>query len=171
MKPRLIALASLMFIASMFVTPQASASNHEKTFGVKTGYVSRNQSAIAGLFFQYQFTEKFRLAPEMSVAFRNDHRDAFLLDVNCHFPLAEAGLAEFYPYVGLDYSSWSFHSSIADDIKSKDVTNRTARFGLNVGGGMALKLSQTLTVKLEAGYTAVKSNSAFRATIGIGYNF
>jgi opacity protein-like surface antigen len=172
MRPRFSAYFALVLAVMMLAMPQkAAASNHEKTFGVKTGYVSRNQSALAGLFFQYSFTEHFRIAPEASIAFRNNNRDGILFDVNCHIPLAQSGIAQIYPLAGLNYSSWSKHTTPVDKIAGKDVTSRTSRFGLNLGGGMGLKLSSTLTVKVEAGYTLLKSNNAFRATIGIGYNF
>jgi opacity protein-like surface antigen len=171
MKPKLITNLCLLFVATMMASPKALANDHEKTFGVKTGYISRNQSAVAGLFFEYSFTDHFRLSPELNIAFKNDHRDAFIIDVNAHFPMAESGIAEFYPYAGVNYSSWSLHTSREEDMRSKDVTDRTTRLGLNVGGGMGLRLSSTLKLKLEVGYSMVKSNSAFRATVGIGYMF
>jgi opacity protein-like surface antigen len=170
MKPKFIISLSLI-VASLFAAQSAMASDHEKTFGVKTGYVSRNQSAVAGLFFQYSFTDHFRISPEVNVAFRSEQRDGFLFDVNAHFPLKKSGIAEYYPLAGLNYSSWSLHSTYADEIQSKDVTNRTSRLGINLGGGMNLKMSSTLSVKIEVAYTMVQSNSAFRATVGIGYSF
>lgn len=171
MRPRFFARLSLILAVLMFVPQHASASDHEKTFGVKTGYISRNQSAEAGLFFQYSFTDHFRLAPEVNLAFRNQNKDAFIVDVNCHVPLAQSGLAEFYPLAGLNYSSWSQHQTFYEQIESKDVSKRTTRFGLNLGGGMDLKINSTLKLKLEAIYTMVEANSAFRATVGIGYSF
>jgi outer membrane protein X len=172
MRPRFFAYLSLALAALMLNAPQkASASDHERTFGVKTGYISRNQSAVAGLFFQYRFSEHFRLAPEASLAFRSNDKDGFLIDVNCHFPIAKSGIMEFYPLAGLNYSSWSQHQTFDEQVGSKDVTNRVSRFGLNLGGGMDFKITSTLKVKLELDYTLVKANSAFRATVGIGYNF
>jgi opacity protein-like surface antigen len=171
MKLKLITKIAILTTVSALASPRALAAEHEKTFGVKTGYISRNQSGIAGLFFQYSFTEHFRLAPELGIAFKNNSRDALLIDINAHVPMATSGVAEFYPYAGLNYSSWSQHQTFADEVQSKDVTKRTSRLGVNVGGGMGLNLSSTLKVKLEVGYSAVVSNSAFRATVGIGYIF
>lgn len=160
-----------MALLIMLAPLRAAAAGHEKTFGIKTGYISRNQSAEAGLFFQYSFSNHFRLAPEVNVAFRNQNMDAFLVDINCHFPLAKSGMAEFYPLAGVNYSSWSRHLSYDEQIESKDVSRRTTHFGINWGGGMDLKLTSTLKLKIEAEYSMVKANSAFRATVGIGYSF
>ena len=47
-------------MAGMNVTANA-AEKGDKVFGVRTGYVSRNNSADLGLFFQYTFSKYFRL--------------------------------------------------------------------------------------------------------------
>ncbi len=165
------ALSAIFFLSS----PDATAAERgEKTFGVRTGYVSRNKSADAGLFFQYTFSEHFRLQPAADIVFRHEDRDAFMIDLNAQVPFAMS-TANFslYPFAGLNYSSWNYHypAEIGGDRFSDDVTSRKNRFGVNIGAGFDLKLSETLKINLEAGYTLVKSNNALRILVGIGYVF
>ena len=166
-----IALSAAFFFG---VVDAEAASRGEKTFGVRTGYVSRNKSADAGLFFQYTFSEHFRLQPAADIVFRHDDRDAFMIDLNAQVPFAmSTPNFSLYPFAGLNYSSWNYHSPMQDteDRFSDDVTTRKNRFGVNLGAGFDLKLSETLKLNLEAGYTLVKSNSALRILVGIGYVF
>ena len=81
---RNLALAFLMFFAC---ASGFAAQKGEKTFGVRTGYVSRNNSADIGLFFQYTFSEHFRLQPAADIIFRHNDRDAFMVDLNAQVPI------------------------------------------------------------------------------------
>ena len=77
-------------VAMMVATAVPSAfggERGEKTFGVRTGYVSRNNSMDLGLFFQYTFSEYFRLQPSADLVFRHQDRDAFTIDLNGQVPL------------------------------------------------------------------------------------
>lgn len=167
MKKRIIVLA--LALAALVTPAQMAAGGHDKTFGVKGGYISRNESMSAGLYFQYGFTQSFRLAAQTDVAFRHANRDAWLIDVNAQFPLVKASRFEFYPLVGANYSAWSIHHSDPDS--GDDVTTRKGRFGLNAGVGAGVRVTPTLKLTLEGVYTAVKQNNAARVSLGIGYCF
>lgn len=172
MKFRKIATALLLTAVLAAIMPQqAVARGHEKVFGVKTGWISRNESALAGLYFQYRFTDHFRLAPEVDIAFRNKDRNALLINVDAHFPVNAGSRVEFYPLVGCNFSAWSLHTTVVQDEHSNDVTNRTSRFGLTAGAGLGVKVTPTLRLNFEARGTFVKSNNAALVTAGIGYVF
>lgn len=168
-----IAIAGVLAgVLLSFSEPALGAERGEKTFGVRTGYVSRNRSADAGLFFQYTFSEHFRLQPSADIVFRHKNRDAFLVNINAQVPFAmSAPNFSLYPYAGINYSSWNRHQPNGDDSFSDDVSSRTNRFGVNLGAGFDVKLSSTLKLSLEAGYTFVKSNSSVNILAGIGYVF
>ncbi len=155
-------------LAAVFCSPM-TANAGEKTFGVKVGYAGRNESAVAGLFFQYGFSEHFRLAPEAECIFKSKDRDAFVFNVDGHFPFQFTGTrASLYPLVGVNYSSWNKHFTEFDN---KDASERTNRFGLNCGAGFDLKVNSTLKINIEAKYTFIKANSGVQLTAGIGYMF
>ena len=161
-------------MAGMNVTANA-AEKGEKVFGVRTGYVSRNNSADLGLFFQYTFSKYFRLQPSADLVFRHNDRDAFTVDINGQVPI-DFSTSKFnlYPFAGLNFSSWNHHYKIMNP-EVPDWTDqgssRSNYFGVNFGAGFDLNVSSTLRVSLEACYTFVKSNSGVRVLAGIGYIF
>lgn len=169
---RIIAIVALALCLIMPLA--ASAQRGEKVFGVQTGYTSTNNSAIAGMFFQYSFSDHFRVSPEMGCVLRHENLDAFTADLNFHFPLSLHHAGDFstqiYPLVGADLSSWTHHY-VVDDGKDKDVSTRSTKFGVNLGGGFQFLPSSTLKLKIEAKYTLMQTYSTFVASIGIGYVF
>lgn len=183
-KSRLLAVLVCLGLCSGLCAQETlnEGASGQKTFGVKTGYVSRNQSALAGLYFQYQFSRHFRVQPSVQVDFRNNNRDAIVVDVDAQVPFRFAdgsGRSALYPIAGLNYSSWNKHTSEpplghnagADKVEDKDVSTRKSNFGLNLGAGFGLMCSSTLKLSLEAKYTFVKSNSGVAVSVGIGYVF
>ena len=151
-------------------TSSAQLQPGEKSFGPKLGYVSENESAVAGLVFQDNFTEHLRLVPEIGCAFRHNQRDAFLLDVNVHTPFAisTGDRVNLYPLAGISLNSWAWHGI---DENSNDVTTHTTRFGLNLGAGFELKCSETIKLNMEAKYCFIKGYSSAMITLGFGYIF
>lgn len=157
------------FIIALLALPAKShAQRGESTFGVQAGYTSTNSSAVAGLFYQYNLSDRLRIAPQAGCVFRNEGLDAFQADVNLHFPfMFTPSRAQLYPIVGIDFSSWTCHYEKDDD----DATDRRSRLGGNVGLGFQLKATSSLKLKVEGVYTLMKRYSTFAATVGIGYVF
>lgn len=157
------------FALALLVFPAKSLGQRgESTFGVQAGYTSTNSSATAGLFYQYNLSDRLRIAPQAGCVFRNQGLDAFQADVNLHFPLRiTPASAQLYPIVGLDFSSWGHRYDADDD----DATDRKSRLGGNVGLGFQLKATSTLKLKVEGVYTVMKQYSTFAVSLGIGYVF
>ncbi len=174
MKKSLI-IGAVSAAALAFSTPSACAQiqKGEKSFGPKIGYVSHNKSAVAGLVFQYTFSQPLRISPEIGCAFRNNDEDAFLVDLNFHVPfgIVDSEKVAIYPLAGLAFNSWSRHGVKPDEADDVDVTTHTNRFGANLGAGFDLRCSSTLRLNLEAKYTLIKSYSALYLTAGISYVF
>lgn len=168
-----LTLAAILLAGNVGVAN--AAVKGEKTFGVRTGYVSRNSSAAAGLFFQYAFTDYLRIQPSADIIFRHRDRDAYTIDLNAQVPIqiGAPNRCSLYPYAGLNFSSWNHHDFIYSDFPpmDSDASSRRNYFGVNLGAGFDLKVSSTLKVSIEAGYTLVKRNSGVRILAGIGYIF
>ncbi|MDE5567004.1 MAG: porin family protein [Muribaculaceae bacterium] len=173
LKQILIRLTAVIALtAACGLTSQAQIVKGEKSVGPKLGYISKNQSAVAGLVFQYAFSNHFRIAPELGYIFRHKDMDAFTFDINAHVPFGFTGeKVTFYPLAGLNYSSWSRHYKAEDMMEIKDVSTRTARFGLNLGAGFDLRCSETLKLSLEAKYLLIKGFTTVAVTAGISYVF
>lgn len=164
-------ILALVAAASVAVPANAVINKGEKSLGPKIGYVSHNSSAVAGLVFQYTFSQHLRISPEIGCAFRHNNEDALLVDVNFHVPfgLLDTDKVVLYPLAGLAFNSWARHGH--DDVEGVDVTSHVNRFGLNLGAGFDLRCSSTLKLNIEAKYTLVKSYSSAYVTAGISYIF
>lgn len=166
MRKILLILAAALAI----VSARAGSIAGEKTFGPKLGYFSHNKSAVAGLTFTYAFSDHFRLAPEAGVIFRHNDQDAFVFDLNAHFPFGfDTRVVALYPVVGLTYNSWGTH--LRSEEFNEDVTSHRNRLGANIGAGFDLRCSSTLRLNIEAKYSLVKSFSSLVLTAGISYVF
>lgn len=167
---RLAVTLSLLFASTSPIYSQAVKG--EKSVGPKLGYVSKNQSAMAGLFFQYTFSSHFRLSPEIGYTFRHNDKDAFTFDLNAHIPFGFTGeRVTFYPLAGLNYSSWNTHFTREEYDKIDDVSTRKSRFGVNMGAGFELRCNESLKLNLEAKYTLIKQFSSFNMSAGISFIF
>lgn len=161
----------LTLIATIFTAPDANA--HEKTFGIRVGYNTRTEAPVAGMFFQYGFSNHFRLSPNLDYYFRHNDVDALSVNCNAHFPikLNKKGSSAIYPLGGLNYTSWSYHFEGDDLEKFNDVSMRRTRVGLNLGAGYEFYASPTLKLSAEAKATLLKSYSSATISLSIGYIF
>ena len=69
-------------IAFTALTAAADEYSGEKTLGLQTGYITYNQSAVAGIEFTYRFNRNFRLAPSVNYVFRHKSVDALMINLN-----------------------------------------------------------------------------------------
>ena len=148
----------------------AEGTPHEKTVSLVAGYVSHNNSAIAGIDFSYRFSRRFRLAPQALYAFRHHKQDALIINVNAQVPFDLGKQWEIYPLAGINYTSWNFHANkIATD--NADVTSSVNRFGLNVGAGAGVNISSTLRLGIEGQWALVKDYQSANILAKIAYIF
>lgn len=169
MKIQKVILALATF-AAMSAVPAYGA---DKTFGLRAGYNTRNESALAGLFFQYGFSEHFRLSPNVDYIFQHDDVDALSINCNVHMPfkLTQSAKTRIYPLAGLNYTSWNYHHTEQSERENDDVTTRRNRFGLNVGAGFEIRATSSLKISVEAKATLIKSYSSATISAAIGYIF
>jgi len=141
-----------------------------KTLGLQTGFSSYNKSALAGIEFTYRFNRHLRFAPSANYIFRRFSKDALSVNLNVHVPFQITPRWDIYPFAGLNYSSWNYHTSGTAN-EDSDVTSRITRFGINAGAGVGLNLSQSLTLGLSAGYTFIKVFHGANIYARIAYRF
>lgn len=176
MKSRLIALISFILISvTAATTVSAQLSKGTKSVGVKTGYVTLNKTATAGIELQYAFSRHFVLAPSIDIIFRNENLDGMMFNLDYHGPwqLDTNGRWYFYHILGLNYASWSRHSTEgngeSDD--TDDVTLRTNRFGLDFGAGIDYYVRPTLKLSLQGKFNWLKAHNTGLFNLGISYVF
>lgn len=141
----------------------ANAQKGEKNLGVFSGYNTRTESAVAGIFFQYRFSSHFRLAPNLQFLIKNRDLSSFQINGNAHFPLKLDTKFNFYPLIGITYQSWR-HTAGEESITKK-------YFGGNFGGGFEYFATPTLKILIEGKYSLLKRYSNGNFIVGLGYQF
>lgn len=182
MRTNIFKFIFIAFTLFCMALPTSSyAQKGEKSVGLRGGFTTRNTTASAGLYFSYRFSEYFRLSPKVDYAFRHNGVDGFSFNFDCESPIA-LGNAEknvnFYPILGLNYSTMTSHTAIAE-LESKnnnsditdDSSQRTNRFGLNVGAGIEYFATPTLRLAFESKCLLVKNYTGGWFNISIGYVF
>ncbi len=160
----------IVIVAAMALALPLSATSGEKTVGLRAGYNTRGETAVAGVMFQYRFSDHFRLSPNIDYYFRHNGVDGLSFDVNAHFPLSIAKNGRFncYPLAGVNFTSWDYH--FIDD-NNDDISNRETRLGLNVGAGLEYYATPTLKLSFEAKASILKQYSSGTFNLSIGYVF
>lgn len=158
-KLSLLAVAVIAMFASL--TPfTAQAQRGEKTLGLMGGFASYNDGGFTDLYFQYSFADHLRLAPDLGYVFRNDHKSAFVLDVDLHFPFRIARGFGVYPLVGFTFNNWSWKDG-----------DSASRAGANFGAGFDIYLTSYLKLTLQGKYSLMNDTSGAFFGMGIGYVF
>lgn len=159
-----VLLAAVTFLG---LAAQAQTQRGEKSFGIKAGYESRNTSGLAGLVFQYSFSKHVRIAPQVGVVFRHHNSDAFLADVDVHFPISVGSdRAALYPLVGVAFNSW-----VSKNDSEEDVTTHVNSLGANAGVGFEYRCMPSMKISIEGRYTVLRHNPNVQVTAGIAYIF
>ena len=161
-------IVRLAIIAALTLIP-FQKSFAETYIGVAPGYSTKNESMTLGAWMSHDFSKAFRVNLGIDYVFRNQHTDAFLMNLDFNFPLklTTGDKIDIYPIAGLTYACWSHHPYPDGD----DVTTRENKFGINLGAGVGYKVSSHMRLKLDARYSLVKHNNTTILSLGIGYAF
>jgi len=164
-----VRLALFALLLTLAFGASAQVERGQKSFGPRVGYITKNNSALVGLNFDYAFSSHVRIAPAIGLVFRNEDRDALLIDVDMHFPIATSARSGFYPLVGAAFNSWAYHG--IDEETHDDVITRKNGFGLNAGAGWEIRITGALRLGIEAKYTLIRHNPSGRFAARIAYVF
>ncbi len=165
----ILRLAAVLLLMAGGLHASAQVERGQKSFGPKVGYITRNNSVVAGPCFDYAFSSHVRIAPSIGLAFRNEDRDALLVDIDMHFPIATWNTSVIYPLAGITFNSWGRHNLEPDT--HDDVTSHQNSFGLNMGAGWEIRLSNSLKIGIEGKYTLIKHNPNGQFAARIAYVF
>lgn len=177
MKTKIITFFTILLL-SAFATQEMSAqlTKGQKSFGVKTGYITLNNTATAGIELQYAFNRHFVLAPSIDYVFHNEGLDGLLFNLDYHGPwqIDKKGRWYLYHIFGINYASWSTHSKAepsAEGANDDDVTTRFNRIGLNFGAGIDMYVSPSLKLSLQGKFNWIKDHNTGIFNLGISYVF
>lgn len=158
-KVSLLVLAIVAAIGTL-MPAKAQAQRGEMTLGLMGGFATYNNGGFTDVYFQYTFADHFRIAPDLGYVFRNDHKSAFVLDVDMHFPFRVAKGFAIYPLAGFTFNNWSYKHG-----------DSASRAGANFGAGFDLYLTSYLKLTLQGKYSLMNDTSGGFFGLGIGYVF
>ncbi|MBO4945695.1 MAG: outer membrane beta-barrel protein [Muribaculaceae bacterium] len=159
-------------LAAILTASAASAAEtHQKVFSIYGAYTSNNRSAIAGLNLSYRMSEYVRLAPSVDYTFRHHGIDAYNISLDYQLPLRLTATSDvnFYPLAGIGYTAWT-RKMEAGTVRTES-SERTNRFGFNVGGGLEFFSTPTMRLGVEATWRYRKGYSTGVFSVSIGYVF
>lgn len=161
-----IALCLFMTIISL----QVNAG--EKNVGLRAGYMTKNEAPIAGLFFKYSFSQRFRLSTTFDYYFRHYNTDAYSVNINGEFPFQIIpNKLKVFPLAGFGITSRNIKYSKRANELSDDSSTRNTGLGVNIGAGLDYYVTSTLKLGLECKYGWVKNYAGEAITLSIGYVF
>lgn len=168
MKQITIIISILLLTLCAPAATSAQTVPGQKTLGLRTGYVSKNQSATAGVEFNYTLTTHARLGLNADYLIRHHNHDGLTLALNysCPLRLTPAHPLYAYPIAGLCYSTWTHHPTHTDD-----VSTRRSRAGIDLGAGIEIHPTPTMRIALEARYDFPRHQDTALITAGISYIF
>lgn len=164
-------LSTAALAAILAASAAYAAEYHQKVFSIYGAYTSNNRSAIAGLNLSYRMSEYVRLAPSVDYTFRHNGVDAYNISFDYQLPLRLSTTSDvnFYPLAGIGYTAWTRKTG-SDTFKTES-SERTNKFGFNVGGGLEFFTTPTMRLGVEAAWRHRKGYSTGVFSVSIGYVF
>lgn len=163
MKKFLQSIAVLMaaLVITFVSADDAFGQRGEKTLGVAGGFATYNHSGYADLYFQYSFSNRVRIAPEVGYIFTHKGKTGFEASVDVHFPFRVYRGINVYPLTGITYNNWNY----------KDSDSSSGYAGLDFGAGAEMYLTSNLKISLQAKYSLMKTADGGFFNLGFGYVF
>lgn len=155
---RLVAAAATALLA--FSPVCSYAQKGEKMIGIGGGYVDYNNGGYAKIYFQYAFSNHFRIAPEVGAIFRNNGKSGFEASLDAQFPMRISPGFKFYPLVGVTMNHWKLPSS-------SDLT----KVGADGGVGLDFYMTPSFKINFQAKYSVMKRTDGWFIDLGVGYVF
>lgn len=163
----------VLLVATVLPSFAGGTLRGRKSMGIYGGYATRSESGVAGIYFNYRFSQCFMLAPSADYVFRHIDEDGFNIDLNAFVPFAvnSAQTVSLYPIGGVGYSAINRRSGDSLMLTTADSRHRVDRFGLNVGTGAEWLVSPTLRLAFEGKWRWRTDYSSGLFTLSIGYVF
>ena len=162
----------VFFVATLFITLNAFAQKDAKSVNFSLNYGTEIESIGIGGQFTYNFSERFRVAPDFTYFLKNDNMSKWDLNLNVHylFPLNDSKMT-LYPVAGLIFTHWSWDGGKVE-ANGLSLSASETKIGFNLGGGLQYDFSSVFFFRGELKYNIVSDN--FDQTVisaGIGFNF
>lgn len=157
----------LLFVAAMFVavTQVQAQEKGDMAVGAQFAYGTGDSFSNVGLGakFQWNVIDRLRLEPSFNYFFEKDYVSMWDLNLNVHYQFPVGAKFDLYPLAGL--------SVLGAKASVLGYSAKDTEFGLNLGGGVDYKLTDTWAINVEAKYKIGGEWSRFIVTAGVVYKF
>lgn len=154
-------LMSLILLAGV-MTPQSALAfgKGEKSLGVMGGYATYNNGGYAGIGFQWEFANHFRLSPDLGYVFQNRYKSGFVVNADMQFPFKIVRGFGVYPLAGITVNNWHYTNS-----------GNATRVGFNFGAGFDVYFTSNLKLTIQGKYSLLKDTDGGFFGAGLSYIF
>lgn len=135
-------MKKIILLAALFIVMTANAQKGAQSAGAQLSYGSEIENLGVGVHYTYNITDQITLAPSFNYFLEKDKVNMWDLNFDAHYNFALKENIVAYPLAGLTYTV--FDNDFTD---SSD-----GYFGINLGGGIAYDISETIVLGAELKY-------------------
>jgi hypothetical protein len=141
------------------------AQDYDKSIGTSLNYGTYMKGLGWGFRYQQHFSEKFRIAPQITYFFNGSGRQGWEMSGDAHYLFnLENEKAKLYPILGVTLLIVNFKEGTRSDLSKNKV-------GINLGAGGQYDLSSRFALFGEVKYAVVSSPGQAAIAAGVAYKF
>ncbi|MCC8035058.1 MAG: porin family protein [Rikenellaceae bacterium] len=133
--------------------------------GASINYGTEIESVGIGIRYDYMLSNSFRLTPNATFWFKNDHLSSWDINVDVQYLIRLIERLKVYPLAGFTVSHWKRDSH--DNI---DKWNKTY-FGANLGAGIEYDIAPNWLINFDLKYRIIKDYDQLVLGLGFAYRF
>ena len=172
---KLILLAFMLI--SISVTALAQTTN--VGIGLNLGYGNEVSKPSVGMKMLFDISEEFTIAPSFNYYFEDKFEllgvetklACWDLNADIHWNFYSKENYKLYPLVGLSYFNVKAKAGANIGSFDVDVSESEGKFGLNLGFGGQLSLSENLIASAEVKYQIISDFNQFVPSVSLIYMF
>lgn len=162
-----------MIMALMLIGIGVSASAQNFGFGVNLSYGSEIEKPSFGIKALYDINETFAIAPSFN--YYLPESDDYLgveykfwdINVDLHWNCYDADMYQLYPLIGVTY----LNGKVSAEDSGLEVSASDGEFGVNLGFGGQLYLTENWLVSAEVKYQIIDQTNQFVPSLSLIYKF
>lgn len=173
-----------MIMALMLIGFGISAAAQNFGLGVNVGYGSEVSKPSFGVKALYDINESFTVAPSFnyylpktleSYSYGGANAESKLkcwdVNVDLHWTCYDADMYQLYPLVGVSYFNVKYDAEASYGGVSAEASESEGKFGVNLGFGGQLYLTENWLVSAEVKYQIISDFNQFVPSLSLAYKF
>lgn len=177
-------MKKIMIMALMLIGFGISASAQNFGLGVNLGYGSEISKPSFGVKALYDINESFTLAPSFNFYLPETMEEGYYdgvhaesklkcwdVNVDLHWNCYDADMYQLYPIAGISYFNVKAEAEASAGGYDVNVSESEGKFGVNLGFGGQLYLTENWLVSAEVKYQIISDFNQFVPSLSLMYKF